>query len=146
MFDNTRVSRRSFICQLSIAGAATLALPLLASGDPAPADPPMTPIGKTTDFTKTDYKKVTLPSGESIYVTKTANGYRALSAKCTHRGCEILWVSGETPFFKCPCHGGIFDSTGKNTSGPPPKPLTSLTTKVQDGQVYIVNDVPVPAH
>jgi Rieske Fe-S protein len=119
-----------------MAGAAAAALPILSQCGPVFAAGSMTEVGKTDDFKVGDYKKVTLADGSSIYVTKTADGYRALSSKCTHKGCEVLWVSARK-VFQCPCHGGIYDNNGKNTAGPPPRPLASLPTKVQDGSVFV---------
>jgi len=41
---------------------------------------------------------------------------------CTHLGCIPAW-KGKEAKWKCACHGGEFDSTGKQTFGPPPRPL-----------------------
>ena len=60
----------------------------------------------------------------------------ALSARCTHAGCTVLWRA-EQDAFVCPCHGGRFDSSGKNVSGPPPRPLDNLQATSQDGAIYV---------
>jgi menaquinol-cytochrome c reductase iron-sulfur subunit len=60
----------------------------------------------------------------------------AMSNTCTHLGCPASWVPDEQKF-KCPCHGGVYDKTGKNIAGPPPKPLPRYATKVEGGDVYI---------
>ncbi len=39
---------------------------------------------------------------------------------CTHLGCIPAWKDST---WKCACHGGEFDSSGKQTFGPPPRPL-----------------------
>jgi len=39
---------------------------------------------------------------------------------CTHLGCIPAW---KTDVWKCACHGGEFNASGKETFGPPPKPL-----------------------
>jgi cytochrome b6-f complex iron-sulfur subunit len=60
---------------------------------------------------------------------------RALDAKCTHEGCTVRYVPGESVVW-CACHNGRFDLDGRVISGPPPRPLAaykvsgSLTTKV----------------
>jgi len=41
---------------------------------------------------------------------------------CTHLGCIPAW-KGKDAIWKCACHGGEFDSSGKQTFGPPPRPL-----------------------
>jgi Rieske Fe-S protein len=60
----------------------------------------------------------------------------ALSSTCTHLGCRVSW-DAEAGDLKCPCHGGVFDRTGKVTAGPPPAPLPRVTTKVDGDQVLV---------
>jgi menaquinol-cytochrome c reductase iron-sulfur subunit len=60
----------------------------------------------------------------------------ALSSTCTHLGCRVSW-DAEAGDIKCPCHGGVFDRTGKVTGGPPPAPLPRLNTKVDGDQVLV---------
>jgi Rieske Fe-S protein len=133
------ISRRSFLKVLTMAGAATVALPALSSV--ARAEAKFVAVGKTSDFKAGQFKKVVLDDGCGLFITRVdgkdgAVKYVALSSKCTHKGCEVLWL-GERKQFRCPCHSGLFDSTGKNTGGPPPSPLPSYTTKVEDGQVMV---------
>jgi menaquinol-cytochrome c reductase iron-sulfur subunit len=52
---------------------------------------------------------------------------RALSATCTHLGCQVRW---DKEHFRCPCHGGVYDASGKVVSGPPPRPLDSLDARI----------------
>ncbi|MCA1559802.1 MAG: ubiquinol-cytochrome c reductase iron-sulfur subunit [Acidobacteria bacterium] len=54
---------------------------------------------------------------------------RALSATCTHLGCQVRW-DGTAKHFRCPCHGGAYDPTGQVVAGPPPRPLDTLETRV----------------
>jgi menaquinol-cytochrome c reductase iron-sulfur subunit len=61
-----------------------------------------------------------------------AKQVRALSATCTHLGCQVHWDT-KASHFRCPCHGGVYDATGKVVSGPPPRPLASVDARV-DGQ------------
>ncbi len=61
---------------------------------------------------------------------------RVFSATCTHLGCQVLW-DGDGKKFRCPCHGGVYDTTGAVKAGPPPAPLTRLVTRVEDGQVQV---------
>ncbi|RDU61637.1 ubiquinol-cytochrome c reductase iron-sulfur subunit [Helicobacter sp. MIT 14-3879] len=41
---------------------------------------------------------------------------------CTHLGC-IPQYHSEKKQFVCACHGGVFNDSGVNMSGPPPKPM-----------------------
>ena len=40
----------------------------------------------------------------------------------------------------CPCHDGRFDLTGKNVSGPPPRPLPEFTVVLKGDEVYVTED------
>ncbi len=62
---------------------------------------------------------------------------RALSAKCTHEGCTVQYVAGESVIW-CACHNGRFDLDGRNIAGPPPRPLTRFAcTREADGAVVV---------
>lgn len=72
-----------------------------------------------------------------IYVRPIRRGgssgeFLALSAVCTHLGCNVRWRP-ETSRFACPCHAGFYDAAGEVISGPPPRPLRRLETRVRDG-------------
>ncbi len=36
--------------------------------------------------------------------------------------------------FRCPCHGGVYDVTGKVVEGPPPRPLDVLDARIDTGE------------
>ena len=71
-----------------------------------------------------------------VYVKLNGDDVFALSATCSHLGCNVNYdeQSGQ---FKCPCHAGIYDAGGKNISGPPPKPLTRLEARIADGKLMV---------
>jgi Rieske Fe-S protein len=74
------------------------------------------------------------PKGEKLIVAQPTSGKAvAFSAICTHMGCTVA-PSGAK--LNCPCHGSVFDAlTGKNVSGPAPKPLPAVDVHVADGNV-----------
>jgi Rieske Fe-S protein len=57
------------------------------------------------------------------------NTVHALSATCTHLGCQVGW-DAQAKKFKCPCHGGVYDLTGKVLEGPPPRPLDAIEARL----------------
>lgn len=73
----------------------------------------------------------------TAYVVTGANGLIALSNICTHLGCGVRWDSGRGAFL-CPCHNGVFDKNGNVVSGPPPKPLGRLETRITKGRILIL--------
>jgi menaquinol-cytochrome c reductase iron-sulfur subunit len=65
-----------------------------------------------------------------------ASSVQALSATCTHLGCQVRW-DAEATRFRCPCHGGVFDANGQVVEGPPPRPLDRVETRVESGAVLV---------
>ncbi len=53
----------------------------------------------------------------------------ALSASCTHEGCTVTYDAANTRL-RCPCHNGIFNTSGGVVSGPPPSALAKYTTSL----------------
>lgn len=72
-----------------------------------------------------------------VYLVKTGEqDVRALQSTCTHLGCRTSY-DRRAKRIVCPCHGGVFDVQGNVVDGPPPAPLPSLTTRIEDGQVMV---------
>ncbi len=72
-----------------------------------------------------------------VYVRVQEDGtVLALSAQCTHLGCLVGWREAEDRF-ACPCHTGFYDAQGKVISGPPPRPLVRLETRVENGTLLV---------
>lgn len=71
-------------------------------------------------------------------VIHTPDGqFHAFDAICTHLGCTVQYRP-DLGHIWCACHGGQYDpQTGKNISGPPPKPLTALKVDVKGGQIVV---------
>ena len=63
---------------------------------------------------------------------------RALDARCTHEGCTVQFVPGESLIW-CACHNGKFDLDGKVLSGPPPRPLAQYSCQREADGCLVVN-------
>jgi cytochrome b6-f complex iron-sulfur subunit len=74
--------------------------------------------------------------GRKILVLKTDEGVVAFSRRCTDLGCLVSW-NKEREQFLCPCHQGIFDKTGLNIAGPPPRPLDRFQIVKRGEQLYV---------
>jgi len=75
-------------------------------------------------------------AGQKIFVVHLEEGYRVLSAVCTHLGCLVQWQSNKQQFF-CPCHKGVYKSDGTVVAGPPPLPLENFKIEVENNLVYV---------
>lgn len=64
--------------------------------------------------------------------------YTVVIGLCTHLGCIPSW-SASSKNFKCACHGGMFDASGKNIFGPPPRPLDIPPFKI-DGTKLVLGE------
>jgi len=71
-----------------------------------------------------------------VYIVRDGAGVRALDSTCTHLGCRTRF-NPDTGRIECPCHGGMYDATGKVIGGPPPSPLQTLPVRVEDNRVFV---------
>jgi Rieske Fe-S protein len=71
----------------------------------------------------------------SVWLVKRGDKVLALSAVCPHLGCSVNATAAGT--FACPCHTSAFDGDGKRKSGPSPRDMDSLSTKIEDGFVTV---------
>ena len=62
----------------------------------------------------------------------------ALSATCTHLGCQVRW-DGDDKKFRCPCHGGVYAADGTVVDGPPPRPLDRIDARIdpEDSSILV---------
>jgi menaquinol-cytochrome c reductase iron-sulfur subunit len=90
-------------------------------------------VGKSTAFVRRHNQRIDGPIDPTI---PGGGQYVALSSRCMHLGCPVRWVEAASRFI-CPCHGGVYDFTGKRTGGPPVRPLDHFYTRVHNGQVEL---------
>lgn len=71
-----------------------------------------------------------------VYLVRSGNSVRALDSTCTHLGCRTRF-NADTDRIECPCHGGLYDATGRVIGGPPPSPLQSLPARIDNDRVFV---------
>ena len=71
-----------------------------------------------------------------LLVQTPAGEYRAFEAICTHLDCTVQYQSEEKLIW-CACHNGRYDLTGKNVSGPPPRPLEEYRVNVRGDEIIV---------
>jgi quinol---cytochrome c reductase iron-sulfur subunit, bacillus type len=75
----------------------------------------------------------------AVWVRRSADGNSpatVLSPICPHLGCQIEWHPDRSEFV-CPCHKGVFTIDGHVVSGPPPRGMDELPSKVRAGRLLI---------
>jgi Rieske Fe-S protein len=67
---------------------------------------------------------------QNIVVTQPTDGtFQAFNATCTHQGCQVAGVSGDT--ISCACHGSQYSvADGSVTRGPALRGLAKKTVTV----------------
>jgi len=83
----------------------------------------------------TTYKDI--PVG-AVYLTRKQDEVIAFNLKCPHLGCAIDFRKQTNDYF-CPCHNSSFALDGSVTTenSPSPRPMDTMETKVEKGQVWI---------
>ena len=66
---------------------------------------------------------------QTVFLVRDGDQVKALSATCTHLGCQVRWDK-EGKRFRCPCHGGAYDAQGRVIAGPPPRALDTIDVRV----------------
>jgi menaquinol-cytochrome c reductase iron-sulfur subunit len=98
-----------------------------------PAGKP-TALGFTSE-TADAYNMTLLP--HNVWAVKTSDTAVAVfSPVCTHLGCQVGWDPASQRFV-CPCHNSIFTQDGAVVSGPAPRALDQLPSKVKDGVLSV---------
>ena len=105
-------------------------------------------IGPLSDFPdgQTSSLAVSGPSPESdrrAYIRHQEGAIIAIWNRCAHLGCPVAYSPGGD-VYSCPCHGGAYDSLGRVTSGPPPRPLDRFDVKIvsADGKDLVKQEIP----
>jgi menaquinol-cytochrome c reductase iron-sulfur subunit len=161
-FEGETVTRRRFMTgTANVAGAVTIsAITLPALGfalGPLFEEQaqPWNAVGAPGEFPDDTYipKVVTTTSGigqagkTTVYIRRRNpsidkepadqyNQFVAISTRCMHLGCPVRFVEAAGRFI-CPCHGGVYDFSGRVDGGPPVRPLDRFYTRVRNGRLEV---------
>jgi ubiquinol-cytochrome c reductase iron-sulfur subunit len=72
---------------------------------------------------KVDAKSLPDPESDAQRVKAGHEKYLVVVGICTHLGCIPIAHQGEYDGFFCPCHGSVYDTSGRIRSGPAPTNL-----------------------
>jgi cytochrome b6-f complex iron-sulfur subunit len=110
--------------------------------------------GKKVKLTKpADYPigSVTFLAEKRLFLFRGEEGFRAMSAVCTHLGCTVRdFVKADNEFAQdhshCPCHGSVFARDGEVLRGPAPQPLEFYRVNLlPNGRLQVDKDKQVAA-
>jgi len=93
-------------------------------------------VGKVDELLPGQYRIFRFGRKPGILFRMRDGSLHALSARCTHLDCTVQF-DGEREQIWCACHNGIYDITGRNVSGPPPRPLDQYEVVVKGEDVYV---------
>jgi cytochrome b6-f complex iron-sulfur subunit/menaquinol-cytochrome c reductase iron-sulfur subunit len=126
----------AFIAGAAVPAARLAAAPLSAAhsegrwiriarlADLKDGEPKRVPILSEVTDAWTKYARENLGA---VWLLRNRDEVRALSVTCPHLGCGIEKSEGG---FGCPCHTSNFDATGKRVSGPSPRDMDPMETRV----------------
>ena len=107
-------------------------------------------VGNINDINAVNPRKTTIRSsktdgwnrfdnivlGAVWLIKKGDNEIVAFSSVCPHLGCGIDWSQKKRQFI-CPCHVSVFDINGNVLSGPSPRQMDVLDTKIENGEIFV---------
>ena len=137
------LSRRKFINSLlgigGLGGLIAILYPTLSYLKPPKLVTPKVnsvQAGLASEFPSNSSKIIKFGRKPVILVKTEEGNFLALAATCTHLDC-IVQYKEDTRQIWCACHNGVYDLTGRNISGPPPKPLENYDVKIVKDEIII---------
>jgi Rieske Fe-S protein len=91
---------------------------------------------KTTEIANNAGKIFKFGSKPGIIIRTETGDLKAFSASCTHLDCIVQYRPDAKDIF-CACHSGVYDLSGKNVSGPPPRPLEEYKVNVKGDDITV---------
>ena len=92
--------------------------------------------GKISEIPKEGSKIIRFGNKPVILIRTAEDKLVAFSAVCTHLDCTVQYRKDMGTMW-CACHNGKYDLTGRNISGPPPRPLDPFVVILKGEEIYI---------
>jgi cytochrome b6-f complex iron-sulfur subunit len=92
--------------------------------------------GRVGELTLNSGKIFRFGSRPGLLIRTAGGEYRAMSATCTHLSCTVQYRPDLHEVW-CACHNGMYDLSGRNISGPPPRPLESFEVQVRGDEIFV---------
>ena len=139
MTESTETSRRAVLGGAAAIGAGAV-LAACGGGDqpePSTSEPrtaPGTPAAKVSEVPVGS--GVISTAAKAVITQPTAGHFKAFDWTCTHKGCPVKKVEGDTII--CPCHGSQYSTKdGSVTKGPATRGLTPVRVVEQGGELFV---------
>jgi Rieske Fe-S protein len=154
---NRRTSLKCLVQGAGLVAGAAVVIPSLGSALLPAArgrTPSWRPLGRVETFAVGEVRETVIGPTDgsappatprkSVYVWRpNAAQFTVFSRACTDLGCPVNYDPGSR-FYYCPCHGGVFNTTGEPVAGPPARPLDQYATRIREGVLEIdVASVPL---
>lgn len=91
-------------------------------------------VGRISDFKLNSV--FPFRDGKFYLVRMNDGGFMALSLKCSHLGCAVVWNENRQEFV-CPCHSSTFDIKGDVTRSPASRALDMYPVFIEEGMVKV---------
>jgi len=137
------IDRRKFLNTLlgigGFGGLLAVFYPVLSYlNPPSSPEPKVNSVkaGLNSDFAENSSKIIKFGRKPVILIKTGKDQYKALSASCTHLDCIVQYQQDKKQIW-CACHNGMYDLSGRNISGPPPKPLEEYDVKIVKNEIVI---------
>jgi len=140
---NNKPNRRDFLSYiLSISGLgfiASVLYPILAYLKPpkqSEVEVSNVLACKLSELEKETHKIIRFGNKPVILIRTADDKLVTFSAICTHLDCTVQYRKDFGTIW-CACHNGKYDLTGRNISGPPPRPLDPYKVILKGEDIYI---------
>jgi len=137
------MNRRQFTNYLLAGGLlgwmGSVLYPLFAYLKPPPvaeANVNSVKAGLASEFANNSAEIVKFGRKPVILIRTDGGEFRAFEATCTHLDCIVQYRTDLKQIW-CACHNGIYDTRGRNVSGPPPRPLEAFAVNIVDDEIMV---------